>query len=203
MNKRTIRLLPLLLVILGGVAFWQWPRPTISDVVELYGGAASFAILNKPDSVVAYRLTPFLLESDPMTLSDFPISKGPIAVDNEIAGKLAVALSNPRSYGWNLAKLCIPTYGVRLTFEADGGAVDILLCFECNILAILRGNGMRKGHLVKITVYLTDPRHIEAYRAARKKIIGDATRPPSTLLVIDGLASPDLLIEIEAWAAKP
>ncbi len=72
-----------------------------------------------------------------------------------------------------------------------------------NILAILKDNGMRKGHLVKITVYLTDPRHIEAYRAARKKVIGDATRPPSTLLVIDGLASPDMLIEIEAWAAKP
>ena len=136
MNKRTVRLLPLVLVILGGVAFWQWPRPTISDVVELYGGAASFAILNKPDNVVAYRLTPFLLESDPMTLSDFPISKGPIAVHDEIAVKLAVALSDPRSYWWDLAKLCVPTYGVRLTFEADGGALDILLCFECNILAI-------------------------------------------------------------------
>ena len=72
-----------------------------------------------------------------------------------------------------------------------------------NILAVLKDNGMRKGHLVKITVYLTDPRPIDAYRAARKKVIGDATRPPSTLLVIDGLASPDMLIEIEAWAAKP
>ena len=72
-----------------------------------------------------------------------------------------------------------------------------------NILAILKDNGMRKGHLVKITVYLTDPRQIDAYRAARKKVIGDATRPPSTLLVIDGLAAPDMLIEIEAWAAKP
>ncbi len=137
MNKRTVRLLPLVLVILGGVALWQWPRPTISDVVELYGGAASFAILNKPDSVVAYRLTPFLLESDPMTLSDFPISEGPIAVHEEIAGRLAEALSNPRSYWWDLAKLCIPRYGVRLTFEAEGGVVDVLLCFECNILAIL------------------------------------------------------------------
>lgn len=136
MNKRTVRLLPLVLVILGGVAFWQWPRPTISDVVELYGGAASFAILSKPDSVVAYRLTPFLLESDPMTLSDFPSSKGPITVHDEVAVKLSVALSDPRSYGWNFSKLCIPKYGVRLTFQADGGAVGVLLCFECNILAI-------------------------------------------------------------------
>jgi enamine deaminase RidA (YjgF/YER057c/UK114 family) len=71
-----------------------------------------------------------------------------------------------------------------------------------NILACLRENGMRKSDLVKFTVFLTDPRHIEGYRAARKKVIGDATLPASTLLIIDGLASPDMLIEVEATAAK-
>jgi enamine deaminase RidA (YjgF/YER057c/UK114 family) len=71
-----------------------------------------------------------------------------------------------------------------------------------NILACLKENGMRKGHLVKFTVFLTDPRHIEAYRAARKKVIGDATLPAATLLIVDGLASPDMLIEVEALAAK-
>lgn len=71
-----------------------------------------------------------------------------------------------------------------------------------NILAGLRENRMTKSDLVKFTVYLTDPRHIEPYRAARKKVIGDATLPASTLLIIDGLASPDMLIEIEATAAK-
>ena len=71
-----------------------------------------------------------------------------------------------------------------------------------NILACLRENGMRKNDLIKFNVYLTDSRHIEPYRAARKKVIGDATLPASTLLIIDGLASPDLLIEVEALAAK-
>jgi len=71
-----------------------------------------------------------------------------------------------------------------------------------NILACLRENGMRKSDLVKFTVFLTDPRHIEGYRAARKKVIGDATLPASTLLIIVGLASPDMLIEVEATAAK-
>ena len=71
-----------------------------------------------------------------------------------------------------------------------------------NILACLKENGMRKKDLVKFNVYLTDSRHIEPYRAARKKVIGDATLPASTLLIIDGLASPDLLIEVEALAAK-
>ena len=71
-----------------------------------------------------------------------------------------------------------------------------------NILACLRANGMNKSHLVRLQVFLTDPRHIEAYRAARKKVIGDDAMPPSTLLIVNGLASPDMLIEVEAMAAK-
>ena len=71
-----------------------------------------------------------------------------------------------------------------------------------NVLACLKENGMAKKDLVKFTVFVTDPRHVDAYRAARKKVIGDATMPASTLLIVDGLASPDIVIEIEAMAAK-
>ena len=74
-------------------------------------------------------------------------------------------------------------------------------CFR-NILVCLRENRMRKGDLVKTTVYLTDSRFVDDYRLARSRIIGDATLFTSTLVVVDGLASPDILIEIEAWAAK-
>ena len=71
-----------------------------------------------------------------------------------------------------------------------------------NILACLKESGMRKSDLVKFTVFLTDSRHIGDFRAARKKVIGDATVPASTLLIVDGLASPDILIEVEAVAAR-
>ena len=71
-----------------------------------------------------------------------------------------------------------------------------------NIVEILKANGMQKRHLVKLNTYLTDPRDIGAYRAARKKVIGDAIVPPATLVIIDGLAAPEMLIEIEAMAAK-
>ena len=40
------------------------------------------------------------------------------------------------------------------------------------------------------------------YRQVRGKIIGDETLFTSTLVIVEGLASPDILIEIEAWAAK-
>ena len=71
-----------------------------------------------------------------------------------------------------------------------------------NILLCLRANGMGKEDLVKLVVYVTDPRLIEDYRAARADMLGDDVRPASTLLVVDGLAQPDMLIEVEAWAAQ-
>ena len=71
-----------------------------------------------------------------------------------------------------------------------------------NILACLRAQGMRKKDLVKTTVYLTDSRFADSYRQTRSKVIGDETLFTSTLVIVDGLASPDILIEIEAWAAK-
>ena len=61
---------------------------------------------------------------------------------------------------------------------------------------------MSKKHLVKLTTFVTDPRYIEDCRAARKKLIGDTVVPASTLLVVDGLAKPDIVIEIEGLAAK-
>jgi enamine deaminase RidA (YjgF/YER057c/UK114 family) len=71
-----------------------------------------------------------------------------------------------------------------------------------NLLACLRENGMRKQDFVKFTVYLTDSRYIPEYRAAREKIIGDDVLPTSTLVIVEGLAAPEMLVEIEAWAAK-
>ena len=71
-----------------------------------------------------------------------------------------------------------------------------------NIVSWLRDQGMRKSDLVKTTVYLTDSRFIEDYRLARARVIGDETIFTSTLVIVDGLASPDILVEIEAWAAK-
>lgn len=70
-----------------------------------------------------------------------------------------------------------------------------------NVVACLRAQGMRRRDLVKITVYLTDPRYIDDYRAARNKVLGEV-RPTSALLIVQSLFTPDILVEVEAWAAK-
>ena len=71
-----------------------------------------------------------------------------------------------------------------------------------NVVACLASQGMGRADIVKFQVFLTDARYIEDYRAARRDVIGDEHRPPSTLLIVKGLAAPEILVEIEAFAAK-
>lgn len=84
---------------------------------------------------------------------------------------------------------------------ANGAREQAAQAFR-NIVECLEANGMDRGDIVKFTVFLTDPRFIEDYRAARRDLIGDEHKPPSTLLIVQGLAAPDILVEIEAFAAK-
>ena len=70
-----------------------------------------------------------------------------------------------------------------------------------NIVAILEAAGMGVRDLVRINSYLTRAEDIAVARTVRAKYLGDH-EPASTLLVISRLAGPDLLMEIEAVAAK-
>jgi enamine deaminase RidA (YjgF/YER057c/UK114 family) len=70
-----------------------------------------------------------------------------------------------------------------------------------NVMAILKDARMGSGDLVRIQVFLTDPRFIPVYRAVRDKFIGPVP-PASTLLIVSALADPAFLVEIEAVAAK-
>jgi 2-iminobutanoate/2-iminopropanoate deaminase len=85
------------------------------------------------------------------------------------------------------------------TVPADIGS-QVENCWR-NILAILAEARMAIGDVVKVTVLLTREQDIAVYREARDRIIGDA-RPASTLMVVSRLASPALLVEVEATAAK-
>ena len=69
-----------------------------------------------------------------------------------------------------------------------------------NLMAILEFNGMRMKDVVKITHFLTDAANLPAYNEVRAKYLGEE-RPASTLLIVAGLARPDLLVEVEMVAA--
>jgi len=69
-----------------------------------------------------------------------------------------------------------------------------------NVMANLAAQGMGPRDIVKMTVFLTDPALIGAWRAKRGAWMGDH-RSASTLLIVAGLADPRFVVEVEAEAA--
>lgn len=71
-----------------------------------------------------------------------------------------------------------------------------------NIRQLIEEAGGEMGHLVKVVVYITDVRHREAvYRTMGEYIQG--VHPVSTGLVVQALARPEWLVEIDATAVIP
>ena len=71
-----------------------------------------------------------------------------------------------------------------------------------NIGQVLKAAGMGYRDIVKLTSFITDGRYVAANRAARDQFITSDPYPASTLLVVQGLADPAMLVEIEVVAAK-
>ena len=71
-----------------------------------------------------------------------------------------------------------------------------------NIKQLIEEAGGKMEHLVKVVVYLTDVRHREAvYRTMGEYIEG--VHPVSTGLVVQALARPEWLVEIDGTAVIP
>ncbi|MEM9249961.1 MAG: RidA family protein [Pseudomonadota bacterium] len=71
-----------------------------------------------------------------------------------------------------------------------------------NIRQLIEEAGGDMAHLVKVVVYITDVRHREAvYRTMGTYLKG--VHPVSTGLVVQALARPDWLVEIDATAVIP
>ena len=71
-----------------------------------------------------------------------------------------------------------------------------------NIVQLIEEAGGKIEHLVKVVIYITDVRHREAvYRTMGEYIQG--VHPVSTGLVVQALARPEWLVEIDATAVIP
>ena len=69
-----------------------------------------------------------------------------------------------------------------------------------NLANILKEAGGSLAHIVKTTTYITHHRYLEPYRTVRNTLFKEPF-PANTLVVVESLADPDFLIEIEAIAA--
>jgi len=77
--------------------------------------------------------------------SDFPeIAELGVCTDDSTSELLNILL-DPTVYEWESAKGCIPTPGVKLSFRSPEHVVDILFCFECDILSVYRDNERMSG----------------------------------------------------------
>lgn len=70
-----------------------------------------------------------------------------------------------------------------------------------NLNAVLDEAGMSPADLAKLTIYLTDPGDVGPFLAAAGASLPQPP-PATTLLIVNGLASPELRVEIEAVAAR-
>jgi enamine deaminase RidA (YjgF/YER057c/UK114 family) len=68
-----------------------------------------------------------------------------------------------------------------------------------NLKNILQEAGSGLKNIVKTTTILTHYGHVENYKKIRNEFFGEIM-PPNTLMVIESLASPDFMIEVEAIA---
>ncbi len=73
-------------------------------------------------------------------------------------------------------------------------------CFR-TIEATLKEGGFAMADIVRATYYVTDAKDVDAHFAVCGKVLGDI-RPAATLLIVVGLARPEMKVEIEVTAKR-
>jgi 2-iminobutanoate/2-iminopropanoate deaminase len=85
--------------------------------------------------------------------------------------------------------------------DVPGDPIEQLGLALDNVERNLQAAGMDFGDLVRLTTYLVGEWDSEARRQLMASRLG-ANHPCTTLLYVAGLASPKLLVELDAWASK-
>ena len=144
MHKRAVLIVSALAVAAIAVPVGMWVSASQRQsrlTQKVYGSADSRAVVENPERVQIYRLTPLADEqaySD--QIADYPVASGPFNVSDGAAAEIAEAILSPGTYYWGSeAKACAPQFGVRVAFIRGTEQVDVLFCFECRILCVGHG----------------------------------------------------------------
>ena len=143
-----------------------------SQVVDLLGGPTSINTVQNATLVSALRIQPpadDASEGSIKQLSGYKILSGPVVVPNQFLIELRKSILDGESYAWNAAKAACgpPNYGVRFQFLRDDEALDILVCFQCDIVGIYHN-----GNLVADMEF--DAMRPQLVRIAKALFPGDA-----------------------------
>ncbi len=82
---------------------------------------------------------------------------------------------------------------------AEGIEAQARQAFE-NLNAVVAEAGMTPADIVKLTIYLTDPANLGPFMAAAAASLTEDP-PATTMLFVNQLSSPELLVEVEAIAS--
>ena len=112
------------------------------DLTEVFGRPQAIDTVKNASSVKASRLRSPSDHHE--SLADYATIGDPVDVSEMAASRLRDLLLDRTAYEWDSAKGCIPDYGVRIQFQHEGDEMDVLLCFECDVLAVYH-NGQDAG----------------------------------------------------------
>ena len=104
------------------------------NLTAVFGSEYGIATIRNATTVKAFRIKSPAAQHE--VLSDYEMITGPLDVSESAASELRELLLDPAIYGWDTAKGCIPDFGVRIQFQRESDTVDVLLCFECDILTV-------------------------------------------------------------------
>ena len=113
------------------------PRPSKQQLTEKFvGGPKVYSTLVSPERIE--------LSLIPGRETNEPPSKS-IRASSAQRRSLSALLSNFDNYYWLVDKLCSPDYGAKADFYRGTNRVEVLICFECDILAF-QFEGKREEH---------------------------------------------------------
>ncbi len=135
--RRALLFIGLIVAAIGGWLYFRGDRMT-----QLVGGRQAMDIVARPDEVHAFRLgaPADLYDSSVSEFATYPRTAGPVTLSKATVAKLSGALLSPGTYAWEYGKACRPQYGVLLTFSQRDDSVDVLFCFECDMLLFGRNS---------------------------------------------------------------
>ena len=96
---------------------------------------------------------------------------------------------------------CVPLDQEGELVGRDDFVAQARQTFE-NLGHVLRAGGSDFGHVLKLTIFLTDIEDRPHMTPVRREFFGE-TRPASTLIGVSALAIPGMQVEVEAIAVVP
>ena len=114
----------------------QTPEPatTSQAVLKVFGGETVVDIIRSADTARAYRLPPETFYND--RLSEYDVPADSLEVPAASMASLKRVLLDEQSYELLSGKECEPIFGVGVTFAKGSDTVDVLFCFQCDILVV-------------------------------------------------------------------